>query len=125
MKKYKVIVDGNKEYEIEIELSNETLTVPAAPKAEKVSAAAPAEAPKAAPAPAAGNGTAIKAPLPGNILKVYAEQGKSYKKGDTLMILEAMKMENEIVAPSDCTVTSVMVTKGASVETNTVLCTIA
>jgi biotin carboxyl carrier protein len=63
--------------------------------------------------------------MPGNILNVNVQNGATVKKGDVLMILEAMKMENEICAPCDGTVTSVNVQKGASVETGAVLCVIA
>ena len=85
-----------------------------------VSAAAAAVA---APAAAAGAVT-VKAPMPGNILDVKVKAGASVKAGDVLVILEAMKMENEIMAPCDGTVTSVSVTKGAAVESGALLCTI-
>lgn len=62
--------------------------------------------------------------MPGTILTVNVTSGSTVKKGDVLMILEAMKMENEIMAPCDGTVTSVSVTKGAAVESGTLLCTI-
>lgn len=115
MKKYKVNVNGTN-YEITVELANEADVKAAAP------AAAPAAA--AAPAPAAGAQT-VAAPMPGTILTVNAAAGKSFKKGDVLFILEAMKMENEIMAPCDCTVTAVNTTQGASVTTGEALCTIA
>ena len=67
----------------------------------------------------------ICAPMPGNILAVNVSNGSAVKKGDVLMILEAMKMENEIMAPHDGTITAVSVTKGASVESGALLCTIA
>ena len=69
-------------------------------------------------------GEKITAPMPGTILAVNVTSGSAVKKGDVLMILEAMKMENEIMAPCDGTVTSVSVTKGAAVESGTLLCTI-
>lgn len=116
MKEYKVNVNGT-EYQIQIELTNETAAPAAAPKA--------APAPAAAPAPVAtGAGQAINAPMPGTILDVKVSVGDQVKSGQVLMILEAMKMENEIMAPADGTVTSVGVTKGASVESGTALCTI-
>lgn len=118
MKKYKVNVNGTN-YEITVELANEAEVKAAAPAA----SAAPA-APAAAPAPAAGAET-VAAPMPGTILTVNAAAGKSFKKGDVLFILEAMKMENEIMAPRDCTVTAVNVAQGASVTTGEALCTIA
>ena len=112
MKKYKVNVNGTA-YEVEIE---EMTGAPAA---------APAAAAPAAPAPAAsGAGESITSPMPGNILAVNVAAGDMVKKGQVLMILEAMKMENEIMAPCDGTVTSVSVTKGAAVESGALLCTI-
>lgn len=111
MKKYRVNVNGTV-FEVEIE---EMTGAPAAPA---VAAAAPA-----APAAPAG-GEKITAPMPGTILAVNVTSGSAVKKGDVLMILEAMKMENEIMAPCDGVVTSVAVTKGAAVESGTLLCTI-
>lgn len=113
MKKYRVNVNGTV-FEVEIE---EMTGAPAAPA---VAAAAPAPAAPAAPA----GGEKITAPMPGTILAVNVTSGSAVKKGDVLMILEAMKMENEIMAPCDGTVTSVAVTKGAAVESGTLLCTI-
>ena len=113
MKKYRVNVNGTV-FEVEIE---EMTGAPAAPA---VAAAAPAPAAPAAPA----GGEKITAPMPGTILAVNVANGSAVKKGDVLMILEAMKMENEIMAPCDGAVTSVSVTKGASVESGTLLCTI-
>ena len=115
MKKYKVNVNGTA-YEVEIELidANAVASAPAAPAAE----AAPA--PAAAPA----GGQSITAPMPGNILKVNVANGQAVKKGDVLMILEAMKMENEIMAPCDGTVASVAVAQGATVDSGAVLCTL-
>ena len=113
MKKYQVNVNGVA-YEVEIE---ELTGAPvAAPAAAPVAAAAPA--PSAA-------GEAVKSPMPGNILAVNVAAGEAVKKGQVLMILEAMKMENEIMCPHDGTIASVAVTKGASVESGTVLCTFA
>ena len=110
MKKYKVNVNGTA-YEVEIE---EMTGAPAA---------APVAAPAAAPtAPAVGE--RISSPMPGNILDVRAAVGQSVKKGDVLMILEAMKMENEIMCPCDGKVISVNVTKGTTVESGTLLCVI-
>lgn len=115
MKNYKVVVNGT-EYAISIELISE--------QEAKAAQAAPKAAPAAAPAAAAGEGEKINAPMPGNILAVNVKEGDAVKKGQVLMILEAMKMENEIMAGTDGTVTSVCVAKGAAVETGTVLCTI-
>lgn len=115
MKAYKVNVNGNV-YEITLEVIDKAdIKAPA-------SAPAPvASAPVAAPAGA----QTISAPMPGTILKVNVSNGKAVKKGDVLMILEAMKMENEILAPNDGTVSSVNVSQGATVESGTVLCTLA
>ena len=77
-------------------------------------------APPAAPA----NGEKIESPMPGNILSVNVANGQAVKKGDVLMILEAMKMENEIIAPCDGTVASLSVAAGATVESGSLLCVI-
>ena len=118
MKKYKVNVNGTM-YEITLEVVDEADVKTEAPKA------APAPAAPAAPAPAApAGGNKVTSPMPGTILAVNFANGQQVKKGDVLFILEAMKMENEIMAPCDGTVT-VAVTKGSSVETGALLATIA
>ena len=119
MKAYKVTVNGTV-YEITLEVVDKSeIKTPAAP------VAAPAPAPVApAVAPAAG-ATTITAPMPGTILKVNVTNGQAVKKGDVLMVLEAMKMENEIMAPADGTITAVSVSNGASVESGAVLCALA
>lgn len=104
--------------------------VPAEPVRAAAPAAAPAPAPAApAPAPAAanqgsGSGTPITAPMPGNIISVRVSEGQDVKKGDVLMILEAMKMENEIMAPCDGKVNAVNVSAGAVVNSGALLCSI-
>ena len=112
MKKYRVTVNGTA-YEIELE----ELTG-AAP----VSAPAPAAAAPVAAAPAGGE--QVTSPMPGTILDVKVSQGASVKKGDVLMILEAMKMENEIMCPCDGKVASIHASKGTAVESGTLLCVI-
>ena len=124
--KYKVTLKG-RTYEVEVEAGEAILLdeyeaiAPSAPAAAPV--AAPAAAPAAAaPAPAAapvvtGAGEPVNAPMPGNILKVNVTSGQAVKAGDVLCVLEAMKMENEIMAPKDGTVTQVLVSKGANVDT--------
>ena len=88
---------------------------PVAPKPAAAPAAAPkAEAPKAAPAPAAG-GVQVKSPLPGSVIKVLVSEGQAVKRGDTLLTLESMKMENAIMAEQDGTVKQIAVTAGQNV----------
>ena len=117
MRKYNVNVNGTA-YEVTVEeVKGGAAPVPAP-------VAAPAPAPAPAPA-AAGAGEPVSAPMPGTILDVLVTAGQAVKSGDVLMILEAMKMENEIMAPKDGTVSSVAVSKGASVESGALLCTIA
>ena len=113
MKKYRVNVNGTV-YEVELEEITGAAPAAAAP------VAAPADAPAATPA----GGEKVCAPMPGTILSVNVSNGSAVKKGDVLMILEAMKMENEIMAPCDGTVTSVAAAKGAAVESGALLCTI-
>ena len=118
--KYKVTLNG-RTYEVEVEAGKAMLLdeyeaiVPSAPAAPVAAAAAPAAAP-AAPA-VTGAGEAVNAPMPGNILKVNVTQGQAVKEGEVLCILEAMKMENEIMAPKAGTVTQVLVSKGSTVDT--------
>lgn len=131
MKKYFVTVNGNR-YEVEIE-ETEGVSTPAATPAAIVSApAAPVSAPVSAPAPApepkkvvsAEGGEKIECPMPGTILKVEVKEGASFKRGDVLFVLEAMKMENEIRAPRDGQVIQIATQKGASVNTNDLLAVI-
>ena len=119
MKKYNVTVNGTA-YEITLEVVD-TNAVNTAPVATPAPAAV--SAPVAAPTPASGSET-ITSPMPGTILSVNVKNGAAVKKGDVLMVLEAMKMENEIMSPVDGTVVSVNVQNGAMVETGATLCVI-
>ena len=120
--KYKVTLN-NRTYEVEVEAGQAMLL-------DEYEAIAPAAAPAAAPAPAAaapaaapaapvvtGAGEPVNAPMPGTILKVNVTQGQAVKAGTVLCILEAMKMENEIMTSKDGTVTQVLVSKGSAVDT--------
>lgn len=122
MKAYKVNVNGNV-YEITLEVINKDDIKTTAPT-QVAASAAPAQT-SAPVAPAQAGGTTVSAPMPGTILKVNVANGQAVKKGDVLMVLEAMKMENEIMASCDGTIASVNVQAGASVETGAVLCSIA
>ena len=114
MKKYRVTVNGTV-YEIELEELTGAAPAPAA-----APAAAPAPAVPAAAAPAGGE--QVTSPMPGNILAVNVAAGDTVKRGQVLMVLEAMKMENEIMCPCDGRVVSVNTSKGATVESGTLLC---
>lgn len=137
MKKYRITVNG-KTFDVDVEevggrpsVMPPTVAAPAAPPAapapvaapspRQTAATVPAAAPAAKPAASAGGAGVMKSPLPGKILKVMATPGSSWKKGDTLLIIEAMKMENEILAPRDCTVEEVAVQANQSVKTGDLL----
>ncbi len=120
---YKITMNG-RTYEVEVEVCEPQLLAdfqaiaPAAPV--DTAAAAPAAAAPAAPAAApavSGKGEAVNAPMPGTILKVNVAQGDAVKAGQVLVVLEAMKMENEILAPKDGTVTQIITSKGSTVDT--------
>ena len=122
MKYYNITVNGVA-YSVSVEetaVGAAPVADPAAPAAPKAPAA-PAAAPKAAAPAGAAGAVTVKAPMPGNILDVKVAAGASVKAGDVLVILEAMKMENEIVAPQDGTVASVNVNKGDTVNSGDVL----
>ena len=128
--KYELTLNG-RTYEVEVELAEPMLMqefqsyapAPVAPAAPVVEAA-PSAAPAAAPA-VTGAGEKVDSPMPGTILKVNVAAGQTVKEGDLLVVLEAMKMENEIFAPKSGTVSQVAVSKGASVNTGDVLVVIA
>ena len=134
--KYKVTLN-NRVYEVEVEQGEAMLIdeyeakapVSAAPAAAPapVAVAAPAEVPAVAAAPAAAlaAGKVVKSPMPGNVLKINAAPGQKVNEGDVLMVLEAMKMENDIVATKSGTVAQIPVSKGQVVETGTPLAVIA
>ncbi len=124
MKNYRITVNGTA-YDVAVE----ELGAGAAPAAAPVQAATPAPvasapaAPKAPAASASAGSITVSAPMPGKILNVKANVGTSVKKGDVILILEAMKMENDVVAPEDGTVASINVAAGDSVEAGDVLAT--
>ena len=122
MKTYTITVNGTV-YSVTVEEGASTGAAPvaAAPVAAAPAPAAPA--PAVAPAGAQGSVT-VNAPMPGKILGVKASVGQAVKKGDVVVVLEAMKMENEIVAPQDGTIASINVAVGDSVESGAVLATL-
>lgn len=131
--KYKVTLN-NRVYKVEVEegsamlVDEYELAAPAAPAPVAVAApvAAPVAAAPAAPAAVAvAAGEPVKSPMPGNILKINVAAGQAVKEGDVLIVLEAMKMENDVVAPRDGTVAQIVVSKGAVVETGTTLVVLA
>lgn len=130
--KYKVTLNG-KIYEVEVEKGEAVLLKEYAAAAPQPAVAAAPAAPAAAapaaaaPAPAAslGAGKAVVAPLPGTVLQIKAAVGQAVKAGETVVIIEAMKMENEVVAPSEGKITSIVCQKGAAVQANDPLFTIA
>lgn len=122
MKNYRITVNGTS-YDVSVE----ELSGGAAPVAAPVAAApvaAPAPAAPAAPAAGGAGSVKVSSPMPGKILAVKANVGDSVKKGQVILILEAMKMENEVVAPEDGTIASIDVTVGASVESGDTLATL-
>lgn len=130
---YKVTLNG-KVYEVEVEKGEAVMraeydaaapaVAPAAPVAAPVAAPA-APAPAATPAPAEAGEGVVKAPMPGNINAVKFSAGQTVKSGDVIVVLEAMKMENDIVAPKSGTLKNVFVQKGATVNTGDALFEIA
>ena len=121
MKNLRITVNGVA-YDVQVEeLSEDAAAAPAPAAAPKKAAAHVKAAPKKV---AAGAGEKVAAPMPGTIVSVNVSDGQSVKKGDVLVVLEAMKMENEIKAPKDGTVTGISVSKGESVDTGATLVTI-
>ena len=123
--KYKVTLNG-KTYEIEVEnkeamlLKEYEAKAPAAP--ETVAPAAAIKAPtEQKPQTAVAAGVSVKAPLPGNVMTINTEVGKQVKAGEVLLVIEAMKMENEVLAPNDGVVKQILVSKGSVVATDDVL----
>ena len=127
--RYKVTLN-NRTYEVEVEAGQAMLVdeyeayAPAPAAAPAPVAAAPAAASVSA-APALAAGEVVKSPMPGNILKINVTVGQKVNEGDTLLVLEAMKMENEIAAPKAGTVAQIIVSKGAVVETGAPLVVIS
>lgn len=130
MKNLRITVNG-KTYDVQVEELSEgsAVSAPAAPVSAPAPAAQPAqtapaaEAPAAAPA-ASAEGEEILCPMPGTILSINVKAGEKISEGDVIVVFEAMKMENEIKAPRDCTVLSVDVSKDDTVETGTLIATI-
>ena len=122
--KYVVNLNGKK-YEVDVSKSDAVL-LNVSDTAPVASAAAPVQAaPAAAPAAqSTAEGAKVLSPMPGTILEVKVQNGQAVKAGDVMFILEAMKMENDIVAPRDGTVKQIVVSKGASVDTDAVLAVI-
>ena len=126
MKNYTITVNGNV-YNVSVEEGAGAVAaapVAAAPVAAPAAAPAPVAAPKAAAPAGAAGAVKVNAPMPGKILAVKTSVGAAVKKGDVVLVLEAMKMENEIVAPQDGTVASIAVSVGASVESGEVMLTL-
>lgn len=130
MKKYNINVNG-KMYQVEVEEVGNFGASNAAPVAQSApapvaapTAASPAPAPQAAPTSSGPVAGAMSAPMPGTILDIKVSVGQSVKAGDILIILEAMKMENEIVAPTDGKIVQIHTSKGSAVSTGDALITL-
>lgn len=126
MKSYTITVNGNV-YEVTVEENTgnpaKAASAPAAPMGAPKAAPAPAAAPAAKPAGGEGS-VKITSPMPGKILGIKAQAGQAVSKGQVILVLEAMKMENEIVAPQDGTVASINVAVGGAVEAGATLATL-
>ena len=119
MKKYRVNVNGTN-YEVAIEVLDEN----AASEMAAVPTAPVTSTPTTPAASESSGSITISSPMPGNILSVNVKVGDVVKKGQVLLVLEAMKMENEIMAPSDGTVSRVNVATGATVDSGALLCSL-
>ena len=133
MTTYTITVNG-KEYDVAVVKNKAGAVAPATPKAVSPAAATVAAAPAAAPvapapapvtAPAAGDGQQVAAPMPGKVIAVKVSVGEAVKKGQELLIVEAMKMHNPILSPADGVVKSVLVKAGDPVQTGTTLVSVA
>ena len=123
MKNYTITVNG-KAYAVTVE-EGAVSGIAAAPAAPVPLEAPPAAAPSPAAAPAGAAGSvSVSAPMPGKVVAVKAAAGQAVKKGDVILVLEAMKMENDIVAPQDGTIASINASTGDSVESGAVLATL-
>ena len=124
MKNYRITVNGTA-YDVAVEELGAGTVPAAAPVASPVAAAPAAPAPAAAPAASGAAGSVtVSSPMPGKILSVKASVGAAVKQGDVILVLEAMKMENEVVAPQDGTVASINVSAGDAVEAGDTLATL-
>lgn len=127
MRKFLINVNG-KSYEVEVEELGGAPSAPVSVQTPATPAPQAAPAPKSAPAPAAGGkegSIKVTSPMPGTILRINANVGDKVTKGQTIVVLEAMKMENDIVAPEDGTISSINVSTGQSVNSGDILATLA
>ena len=123
MKNYRITVNGTA-YDVAVEEMGASASAPVAAAPVAAAPAAPAAAPAAPQASGAKGGVSVVSPMPGKVLSIKASVGQRVAKGDVVLVLEAMKMENEIVAPEDGTIASIDVAEGASVEAGATLATL-